>query len=222
MHAAMPVPHVRADGRRGSRRRAGGQARAAARDRDGRPRCSPTATRARPKGSCASTCWLTATTSRACACWRRSACSSTSPTMPTLLLEMSAAGAGASGCALRLCAGAAAAAQAPTQAATNWKRCCRWTPANRVYRTTYATAVHGIRRLPRALALYRRFSRDPKDAELHLSIAHSLKTLGATQEAIDSYRAAAALRPRYRRGLLEPGNLKTYRFTDAEIARMRR
>ena len=48
----------------------------------------------------------------------------------------------------------------------------------------------------------------PNDPELHLSIAHALKTLGRTAEAIESYRAAAAGRPRYRRGLLEPCQLE--------------
>ena len=61
----------------------------------------------------------------------------------------------------------------------------------------------------------------PDDPELHLSIAHALKTLGRTQEAIESYRAAAAARPRYGEAYWSLANLKIYRFTDAEIAAMR-
>jgi hypothetical protein len=48
----------------------------------------------------------------------------------------------------------------------------------------------------------------PQPADLHLSIAHALKTLGRQREAIESYRSAAA-------------NLKTYAFTDAELKHMR-
>jgi tetratricopeptide (TPR) repeat protein len=54
-----------------------------------------------------------------------------------------------------------------------------------------------------------------------LSIAHALKTIGSTGEAIESYRAAAASRPRFGDAYWSLANLKTYRFTDAEIAQMR-
>jgi hypothetical protein len=56
---------------------------------------------------------------------------------------------------------------------------------------------------------------------LHLSVAHSLKTLGRPQEAIEAYRAAAAARPNYGDAYWSLANLKTYRFADDEIARMR-
>jgi len=61
----------------------------------------------------------------------------------------------------------------------------------------------------------------PNEPELHLSLANALKTLGRTQEAIESYRAAAAVKPHYGEAYWSLANLKTYRFTDAEIARMR-
>ena len=58
-------------------------------------------------------------------------------------------------------------------------------------------------------------------AELHLSVAHALKTLGRREEAIESYRPAAAVRPGFGDAYWSLANLKTYRFTDDEIARMR-
>ncbi len=59
------------------------------------------------------------------------------------------------------------------------------------------------------------------DAELHLSIAHALKTLGQQQQAIDEYRKAAECRPNFGDAFWSLANLKTYRFTDAELLRLR-
>jgi tetratricopeptide (TPR) repeat protein len=95
-------------------------------------------------------------------------------------------------------------------------------PQNRMYRTTYATASVGLGDHQRALELYRDLLIDsPRAADLHLSVAHSLKTLGRQKEAVDAYRAAAEVRPNYGDAYWSLANLKTYRFTDAEIARMR-
>jgi tetratricopeptide (TPR) repeat protein len=98
-------------------------------------------------------------------------------------------------------------------------------PANRIYRTTHATAYVGLGDHERALRLYRELVADASQtvqvSELHLSIAHSLKALGRQQEAIDSYRTAAAVRPSYGDAYWSLANLKTYRFTDEEISQMR-
>ena len=64
----------------------------------------------------------------------------------------------------------------------------------------------GLGQHERAIDLYRGCCRvPPQPAELHLSIAHSLKTLGRRDEAIAEYRAAASAPPGLRRCLLEPG-----------------
>jgi len=95
-------------------------------------------------------------------------------------------------------------------------------PRNRMYRTTYATACVGIGDHERALNLYRELLVDaPGAADLHLSVAHSLKTLGRTPEAIEAYRTAAAVRPDFGDAYWSLANLKTYRFTDDEVASMR-
>jgi tetratricopeptide (TPR) repeat protein len=94
-------------------------------------------------------------------------------------------------------------------------------PANRQYRTLYVTTCVGLGEHERAITLYRELLADaPGAADLHLSIAHSLKTLGRQQESIDAYRAAAAARPHFGDAYWSLANLKTYRFTDDEIARM--
>lgn len=95
-------------------------------------------------------------------------------------------------------------------------------PDNRVYRTTHATVCTGFGDYDQALPLYREILAEaPEDAELHLSIAHALKTLGRTGEAVESYRSAAAARPQFGEAYWSLANLKTYRFTDEELARMR-
>jgi tetratricopeptide (TPR) repeat protein len=95
-------------------------------------------------------------------------------------------------------------------------------PNNRAYRTTYATACVGLGDNEKAVQLYRELlAETPKAADVQLSVAHALKTLGRREEAIDSYRSAAAIRPSYGDAYWSLANLKTYRFTDDEITRMR-
>src|ERR1700722_17189766 len=99
-------------------------------------------------------------------------------------------------------------------------------PANRQYRTLQATAVVGLGDHPRAITLYEDLLRDapprsPNAAELHLSIAHSLKTLGRQADAITEYRAATRERSDFGDAYWSLANLKTYRFTDAELESMR-
>jgi tetratricopeptide (TPR) repeat protein len=78
----------------------------------------------------------------------------------------------------------------------------------------------------RAITLYQDLLRDappgsPNAAELHLSIAHSLKTLGRGSDAIDEYHAAAHECADFGDAYWSLANLKTYRFTDTELAAMR-
>ena len=95
-------------------------------------------------------------------------------------------------------------------------------PGNRVYRTLLATISVGLGEHAAAIELYRELLRGtPQDADLHLSIAHALKTLGQHAQAIESYRSAAACRPSFGDAYWSLANLKIYRFTDEELARMR-
>jgi len=94
--------------------------------------------------------------------------------------------------------------------------------ANRDFRVLHALTCVGLGQHERAVGLYRELlAGAAQPAELHLSIAHSLKTLGRTAAAIEAYRAAAAARPDFGDAYWSLANLKTYRFSDAEVARMR-
>ncbi len=93
---------------------------------------------------------------------------------------------------------------------------------NRNYRTLHALTLVGLGQHEQALQLYRELlAGAAQPAELHLSIAHSLKTLGAGEAALAEYRAAASARPAYGEAYWSLANLKTYRFTEEEIERMR-
>ncbi|HLY51848.1 MAG TPA: sulfotransferase [Steroidobacteraceae bacterium] len=108
------------------------------------------------------------------------------------------------------------------QAREEMQRLLEVDPGNRMYQTTYATVCTGFGDYERALPLYRALVRqNPRDPELHLSIGHALKTQGETVEAIAAYRAAVAARPSFGEAWWSLANLKTYQFTDAELAQMR-
>ncbi len=95
-------------------------------------------------------------------------------------------------------------------------------PQNRAFRTLYANARVGLGDHDEALRVFRELSAEtPDNAEIHLSAAHALKTLGQQNAAIAEYRAAAAARPGFGDAYWSLANLKTYRFEDVEIERMR-
>ena len=94
--------------------------------------------------------------------------------------------------------------------------------SNRGYRTLYALACVGLGLHERAIELYRELlAGATQPADLHLSIAHSLKTLGRRAEAVAEYHTAAAARSGYGDAWWSLANLKTYRFEDGELERMR-
>jgi tetratricopeptide (TPR) repeat protein len=86
-------------------------------------------------------------------------------------------------------------------------------PGNVQYLALYAAAYVGLGEQEKAISIYRQ-------ADLHLALAHLLRTVGRRQESIHAYRAAAA-REDFGDAYWSLANLKTYRFTDDEIGRMR-
>jgi tetratricopeptide (TPR) repeat protein len=95
-------------------------------------------------------------------------------------------------------------------------------PDNTLYRTLYAQACDGLGQNDEALKVYRQLvAVNPGNSELALSIAHLLKTRGSAQEAITAFRRvlkAPASRAGAYFGL---ANMKTFRFSDEEIVKMR-
>ena len=71
-------------------------------------------------------------------------------------------------------------------------------PANPAYRGLLAAVYSGFGDYAKALPLYLELLKEtPGDAELQLTVAHALKTIGRTDEAIAAYRAAVAARLRF-------------------------
>jgi tetratricopeptide (TPR) repeat protein len=74
-----------------------------------------------------------------------------------------------------------------------------------------------------ALAIYDALAAaQPDNHQVSLTRGHALKTLGRQGEAVAAYRRAYAGKPDFGDAYWSLANLKTYRFTDAEIAAMRR
>jgi tetratricopeptide (TPR) repeat protein len=94
-------------------------------------------------------------------------------------------------------------------------------PSHTVYRALEAEALAGVGDYNQALPIYGDLLKeDPKDAQLYITIGDALKTTGKTKEAIDAYRCAASSRPGFGAAWWGLANLKTYRFTDAELKLM--
>jgi tetratricopeptide (TPR) repeat protein len=98
-------------------------------------------------------------------------------------------------------------------------------PGNRAYLRQYAEACIRLGDYEPGISLYRRLLGDAQpgreSAELHLWIAFSLRAKGHQTEAIQGYRAAIAASPDSGEAWWSLANLKTYRFADDEIVRMR-
>ena len=97
-------------------------------------------------------------------------------------------------------------------------------PDNRpYYQSLYATASVGLGEHERAIALYRDLLAG--DARTMPTCTCRSRTRrrrsGQREEAIESYRRAAACRPNFGDAYWSLANLKTYRFTDEELARLR-
>jgi tetratricopeptide (TPR) repeat protein len=92
---------------------------------------------------------------------------------------------------------------------------------NREYLSLYATACAGLGKHEPAIALYRQLLfESPNSAELRVLLGHSLKTVGQHREATESYQMAAVTKPSFGDAWWSLANLKTYRFSQDEIAQM--
>ena len=95
-------------------------------------------------------------------------------------------------------------------------------PANPANRITLASILVALGELEEAVMRYRELIDErPQDAAISQSLGHALKTLGRHEDAVVAYRRATEIRPSFGEAYWSLANLKTYRFTDAELDRMR-
>jgi tetratricopeptide (TPR) repeat protein len=95
-------------------------------------------------------------------------------------------------------------------------------PANPDYVMLAATAAMSLGEQDRALSLYRGMIAAAPDApDVYLWLGHALKTAGDLDQGVTAYRRAATVRRDFGDAYWSLANLKRYRFTEDEIARMR-
>ncbi len=95
-------------------------------------------------------------------------------------------------------------------------------PRDPNYRNLKAAALGQIGEYEQSIALYAGVLEDyPDQANIWMSYGHALKTAGLQADGIAAYRRAIALRPSFGEAYWSLANLKTFRFTDDDVAAMR-
>ncbi|WP_443749315.1 sulfotransferase [Asticcacaulis solisilvae] len=86
-----------------------------------------------------------------------------------------------------------------------------------------AAALGRIGEFEEALGLYEAILKDaPNQPRVWMSYAHTLKTIGRSDDGIKAYREALALNPHLGEVWWSLANLKTYRFSDDDVAVMQK
>ena len=95
-------------------------------------------------------------------------------------------------------------------------------PNNPGYRNLQAAVLSRFGDYPQALETYASvLAQYPKQAKVWMSYGHALKTAGRRDESIAAYRRSIEIAPHLGEAYWSLANLKTFRFTPAEIATMR-
>ena len=90
------------------------------------------------------------------------------------------------------------------------------------YRNLAAVIYSRIGHYERASQLYSELVREyPSNSKVWLSYGHVLKTEGRPEESIGAYRRSIALEPSFGEAYWSLANLKTFRFTEPDLAAMR-
>ncbi|MBT5220869.1 MAG: tetratricopeptide repeat protein, partial [Woeseia sp.] len=94
-------------------------------------------------------------------------------------------------------------------------------PENLDFHISLANQLVAVGDYDAALKIYDdAIAQRPHSAELHLVHGHALKTIGDVEPAVAAYRHAYRSRPNFGDAFWSLANLKTYRFTDAEVGAM--
>lgn len=93
---------------------------------------------------------------------------------------------------------------------------------NPLFRQLQANILETIAENKRSLSICEELAAEnPARAESWLSYGHALRAVGIHDKAVDSYRRAIACRPWFGRAYWSLANMKTVRFTEADIQEMR-
>jgi predicted Zn-dependent protease len=95
-------------------------------------------------------------------------------------------------------------------------------PANATYQILKAAILGRLGDHGAAIDLYRAvLARFPRQSKVWMSLGHVLKTVGRIEDGIEAYRESLRLEPTLGRTWWSIANLKTFRFTDEDVAQMR-
>ena len=95
-------------------------------------------------------------------------------------------------------------------------------PDNVAFEVSLASETQAVGDFTSALAIYDNIiERNPQLHAAHSARGHALKTIGRSDEAIKSYRQAYLCKADFGDAYWSLANLKTYVFTDVELAQMR-
>ncbi|MBL8270673.1 tetratricopeptide repeat-containing sulfotransferase family protein [Steroidobacter sp.] len=107
------------------------------------------------------------------------------------------------------------------QALDQLERLLAGDPRNASYRNLQAAVLGRAGEYDRALQLYAEVVKEyPRNAKVWMSYGHALKTAGQQGECVDTYRRAIELSPQLGEAYWSLANLKTFRFTDRDVAAM--
>jgi tetratricopeptide (TPR) repeat protein len=95
-------------------------------------------------------------------------------------------------------------------------------PRHPGYRSMHAALLARVGDYQAAIGIYGELlAEHPAQPQVWMSYGHALKTAGRQPESIEAYRRTTALRPGLGEAWWSLANLKTFRFTPADIAAMR-
>lgn len=95
-------------------------------------------------------------------------------------------------------------------------------PGNPEFEMLYANENLAVGNFDEAMGVYEELLEAmPGNPGINLTYGHALKTVGRQDDAISSYRRAYQAKPDYGDAFWSLANLKTYRFSDDELAQMK-
>ena len=96
-------------------------------------------------------------------------------------------------------------------------------PRNPGYRNLMAAIQSQLGEYDESIRLYAGVLADyPQQPKVWMSYGHGLKTAGRTEQAVEAYRKATGIAPQLGEAWWSLANLKTFRFTDADLVAMQR
>jgi tetratricopeptide (TPR) repeat protein len=110
----------------------------------------------------------------------------------------------------------------PAEARVQVEQLLKREPRNPGYRNLKAAILANLGEYTESIRVYEDVLREfPQQPKIWMSYGHSLKTAGRVDDSVAAYRRAIAMEPTLGDAYWSLANLKTFRFTPAEVTAMR-